>query len=55
MKLYAATDSIFILNPLDLKPTRVLAFWEAFPGTRHGEESINLLTVDQGLKLVCHQ
>lgn len=31
---------------------RVLAFWEAFPGLRHGGDEINSLAVDCGMKIV---
>lgn len=31
---------------------RVLAFWEAFPGLRHGGDEINSLAVDSGMKIV---
>ena len=32
--------------------TRVLAFWEAFPGLRHGGDEIDSLAVDYGMKTV---
>lgn len=41
-----------ILDACTLALTRVLAFWEAFPGLRHSGEEIDSLAVDPGMKIV---
>ena len=41
-----------ILDARTLTLTRVLAFWEAYPGLRPGGDEIDSLTVDHGMKIV---
>ncbi|KAI0963718.1 hypothetical protein AcW1_000718 [Taiwanofungus camphoratus] len=50
--LYPLTDSVVILNARTLTFLRALAFWEAFPGTRHGGDFVKCLSIDHGMKLV---
>ncbi|PCH33750.1 hypothetical protein WOLCODRAFT_129949 [Wolfiporia cocos MD-104 SS10] len=50
--LYSSDDCVIIHNTRSLAFLRALAFWEAFPGTRHSNDSIRCLTVDPGMKLV---
>ncbi|GBE78251.1 hypothetical protein SCP_0111340 [Sparassis crispa] len=49
--LYPSGDSVVILNARTLVFVRALAFWEAFPGTRHRKDPIQCLTIDPGMKL----
>jgi len=51
-QLYFSADAVIILNAHTLALIRVLAFWEAFPGTMHSKEKISCLAVDPGMKLV---
>lgn len=41
-----------ILDARTLTLTRVLAFWEAYPGLRRGGDEIDSLAVDPGMKIV---
>ncbi|KIM47847.1 hypothetical protein M413DRAFT_417307 [Hebeloma cylindrosporum] len=50
--LYSSADAVIILNARTLALVRVLAFWEAFPGTIHSKERISCLSVDSGMKLI---
>ncbi|KAI0375421.1 WD repeat-containing protein [Pilatotrama ljubarskyi] len=50
--LYPFADSIVVLNARNLAFLRALAFWEVFPSTRHAPQSIQCLTVENGMKLV---
>jgi hypothetical protein len=43
---------VVILDARTLTLTRVLAFWEAYPGLKHGGGEIDLLAVDSGIKIV---
>jgi hypothetical protein len=52
LQIYASGDSVVTLDAHTLALVRVLAFWEAFPGLRHGGEEINSLAVDSGMKIV---
>ncbi|OSD03553.1 hypothetical protein PYCCODRAFT_1476945 [Trametes coccinea BRFM310] len=45
-------NSVVVLNARTLGFIRALAFWEVFPSTRHLEQSVQCLTVDNGMKLV---
>ena len=51
-QLYASADAVIILNARTLALVRVLAFWEAFPGTMHTKDSITCISIDSGMKLV---
>ena len=51
-QIYTSGDSVVILDARTLSLTRILAFWEAFPGLRHGGEEIDSLAVDSGMKIV---
>ena len=51
-QLYASADAVIILNARTLALVRVLAFWEAFPGTMHTNDSITCISIDSGMKLV---
>ncbi|PFH54806.1 hypothetical protein AMATHDRAFT_72570 [Amanita thiersii Skay4041] len=50
--LYPSVDGIVILDAQSLVLRHVLAFWEAFPGTRHSKDTITCMTIDAGMKLV---
>ncbi|CDO73196.1 hypothetical protein BN946_scf185007.g251 [Trametes cinnabarina] len=52
LKLYPFADSVVVLNARSLTFVRALAFWEVFPSTRHLEQSVQCLTVENGMKLV---
>ncbi|EIN14095.1 WD repeat-containing protein [Punctularia strigosozonata HHB-11173 SS5] len=45
-------DTVVIRNAKTLMLIRVLAFWEAFPGTRHSKASITSISVDAAMKLI---
>ena len=51
-QLYACADAVIILNARTLALVRVLAFWEAFPGTMHTKDPITCISIDSGMKLV---
>jgi hypothetical protein len=51
-QLYSFADAVIILNARTLALVRVLAFWEAFPGTMHTNDSITCISIDSGMKLV---
>ena len=51
-QLYSSADAVIILNACTLALVRVLAFWEAFPGTMHTKDSISCISIDSGMKLV---
>lgn len=51
-QLYPSADAVIILNARSLSLVRVLAFWEAFPGTKHSQDEISCISVDSGMKLV---
>ena len=51
-QLYASADAVIILNARTLALVRVLAFWEAFPGTMYTKDSITCISIDSGMKLV---
>ncbi|KAJ3966484.1 RAVE protein 1 C terminal-domain-containing protein [Lentinula raphanica] len=51
-QLYPSADAVVILNARNLSLIRVLAFWEAFPGTHYVSQSISSISVDSGMKLV---
>lgn len=51
-QLYSSADAVIILNARTLALVRVLAFWEAFPGTMHSKDSISCISIDSGMKLV---
>jgi hypothetical protein len=53
-QLYPSGDAVIILNAQTLALVRVLAFWEAFPGTAHSKDKISCISVDSGMKLVRH-
>ncbi|KAJ7596877.1 RAVE protein 1 C terminal-domain-containing protein [Mycena floridula] len=50
--LYPACDAVVILNARSLALVRVLAFWEAFPGTGIVGDQVSCLSVDSGMKLI---
>ncbi|KAH6916877.1 WD repeat-containing protein [Coprinopsis sp. MPI-PUGE-AT-0042] len=50
--LYPSADAIIIRNVETLALRRILAFWEAFPGTIHPSEAISCISVDSGMKLI---
>ncbi|KAF8973548.1 WD repeat-containing protein [Flammula alnicola] len=50
--LYPSGDAVIILNARTLALVRVLAFWEAFPGTMHSKDKISCISVDSGMKLI---
>ncbi|KAJ3516450.1 hypothetical protein NLJ89_g1100 [Agrocybe chaxingu] len=50
--LYPSGDAIIILNARTLALVRVLAFSEAFPGTKHTSDKISCISVDSGMKLI---
>ncbi|KDR85351.1 hypothetical protein GALMADRAFT_132054 [Galerina marginata CBS 339.88] len=50
--LYPSSDAVIILNARTLALVRVLAFWEAFPGTQHTKDKISCISVDSGMKLI---
>ncbi|KAI0639823.1 WD repeat-containing protein [Trametes polyzona] len=50
--LYPFADSVVVLNARNLAFVRALAFWEVFPSTRHLAQSVQCLTVENGMKLV---
>ncbi|KAF9479728.1 hypothetical protein BDN70DRAFT_906163 [Pholiota conissans] len=50
--LYPSGDAVIILNAQTLALVRVLAFWEAFPGTAHSKDKISCISVDSGMKLI---
>lgn len=50
--LYPSADSVIVLNARTLAVVRVLAFWEAFPSTRHSAESVSCVSVDSDMKLI---
>ncbi|KAF8807734.1 WD repeat-containing protein [Phlegmacium glaucopus] len=50
--LYSSADAVIILNARTLALVRVLAFWEAFPGTIHTKDSISCISIDSGMKLI---
>ncbi|KAF8167749.1 RAVE protein 1 C terminal-domain-containing protein [Crassisporium funariophilum] len=50
--LYPSADAVIILNARTLALVRVLAFWEAFPGTMHTKDKISCISVDSGMKLI---
>lgn len=52
LQIYTSGDSIVILDARTLALARVLAFWEAFPGLKHGGDEICSLAVDSGMKIV---
>nr|GAT47823.1 WD repeat protein [Mycena chlorophos] len=47
--LHSSADAVIIRDAVSLALVRVLAFWEAFPGT---VGSISAITVDSGMKLI---
>ena len=51
-QIHTSGDSVVILDARTLALVRVLAFWEAFPGLRHGGDEIDSLAVDSGMKTV---
>jgi hypothetical protein len=51
-QLYPCSDAVIILNAQTLALVRVLAFWEAFPGTIDEGNVISCVSVDSGMKLV---
>ena len=51
-QLYSFADAVIILNARTLALVRVLAFWEAFPGTIHSKDSISRVSIDPDMKLV---
>lgn len=51
-QLYPSADSVVVRNAHDFTFRRALAFWEAFPGTRHLSASLKCLAIDPGMKLV---
>ncbi|EJF67065.1 hypothetical protein DICSQDRAFT_151429 [Dichomitus squalens LYAD-421 SS1] len=50
--LYPFADSIAIFNAHTLAFVRALAFWEVFPSTRHINQSVRCLSVENTMKLV---
>ncbi|KAF9527801.1 RAVE protein 1 C terminal-domain-containing protein [Crepidotus variabilis] len=50
--LFPSGDAVIILNARTLALVRVLAFWEAFPGTSHSKDAISCISVDSGMKLI---
>lgn len=52
IQLYPSADSIIVLDAHDFLFRRALAFWEAFPGTRHLNIPVKCLAIDSGMKLV---
>ncbi|KAL1677484.1 RAVE protein 1 C terminal-domain-containing protein [Schizophyllum commune] len=50
--LYPSADSVVILDARTLAAVRVLAFWEAFPVTRHSHESVACVSVDPSMKII---
>lgn len=50
--VYPSADAVVILDAQTLALLHVLAFWEAFPGTRYTKDSITCITVDSGMKLI---
>jgi len=49
---YPSADAIVILDAHTLRLVRVLAFWEAFPGTRYTKDFVNCISVDSTMKIV---
>lgn len=52
-QVYATSDTVTTLDALSLSVTRVLAFWEAFPGSLGGDGVVGHVAVDQEQKMVC--
>ncbi|KAG2023063.1 WD repeat-containing protein [Coprinopsis cinerea AmutBmut pab1-1] len=50
--LYPSTDAIIIRNAQTLALRRVLAVWEAFPGSKQSGETVSCISVDSGMKLI---
>ncbi|TFK30799.1 WD repeat-containing protein [Coprinopsis marcescibilis] len=50
--LYPSVDAIIIRNAQSLVLRRILAFWEAFPGSIKARETISYMSVDSGMKLI---
>ncbi|KAI5897900.1 uncharacterized protein SCHCODRAFT_02565349 [Schizophyllum commune H4-8] len=50
--LYPSANSVVILDARTLAAVRVLAFWEAFPATRHSHESVACVSVDPSMKII---
>ena len=52
LQLYPSADAVIIRDVETLDLRRILAFWEAFPGTIHADDAISCISVDSGMKLV---
>ncbi|KIY45758.1 hypothetical protein FISHEDRAFT_66809 [Fistulina hepatica ATCC 64428] len=50
--IYTSADTVIILDAQSFGLIRLLAFWEAFPGTLHSNDKISCISVDPGMKLV---
>ncbi|KAF8913010.1 RAVE protein 1 C terminal-domain-containing protein [Gymnopilus junonius] len=50
--LYPSSNAVIILNAHSLVLVRVLAFWEAFPGTMYAKDRVSCISVDSGMKLI---